>query len=410
MKTTTTTITKEKNNDDDKETINNSGNNEQLSMSILSTEEELQSTVTAIFDSAFSSLHKIIQEEVSTLPFLDEEEDEEEVTASAVQDKSHSNSSSITNGANGEKSGLSGRQKLYRMVTKVYDNYLDITQSYAEHEIFTIPTRKFSKKKRDLLYQRYQQLWNERTSGGSGNGGDDDGENQKEKENVSQGPDNDDDDDDDDDDTAVDSSESRVTEYTLPESLSDVPTDEQMKALDDEIHTLRNKLQDLNVQQLDYQAQLKSIHRTQEVAHEMNEIIAKQQARNDDDDDNNPNNGSSSSSKSMVDKSIQNVLVGKNELQQLCNDGKEIIQQLDDIKTERDHNNNSNNDGENQNDTKEFSERVKRAFQNKTQQQRSNKKLTMEEDYQERLKSQKSLGNNGTTSFASKLCQKKEGE
>ena len=132
----------------------------------------------------------------------------------------------------------------------------------------------------------------------------------------------------------------------------------EMKKLDDELISLRCKLHQMKFEKEQLQNQLNTIHQsTKPMLNEMQknvDIIHHQQS------DNAVDRGTMIK---KIEDSINAAMIGKNGLEELCKNGQDIIQKLNDIKENRrntPNNNDENNNNDvniNSNETKEFSDR-----------------------------------------------------
>ncbi len=354
--------------------------------------ETLESTSSALFESSYSSLHQIIRENVSKLPFLD----------------GSNNSSTYSNDDENNtktKNNESSEEKMYRVISNVYDKFMDSAQLYAEHELFTIDERKFSKKKRDRLLTAFKKELDRRKL----NDKDDDqnGESGKEnsiKSSMSKNAEN---------KVAESHQEGQQTQSSssvnkssdLPTSMQDIPSPDQIKQLDEEITNLRQKLHQIKVQNTNLETQLKSINQAKDLSKQVNQVVQSSLGSY--------NNSGNKDKNDKLQDALNAAMIGKNGLEESCQDGREIIHKLNEIKTAR--NNNEDEDGVNKqtcrstNETKEFSDETKRAFdaarERKEMDIRPQKKLTLEEDYQERLKSGFTM-KNGSTKISSNLLKR----
>lgn len=316
-----------------------------------SAEGTFQPTINSIFDATYSSLHQVIRQHVAQLPFLD-------------NNNNINNNDAVTDKVSSTDDGKSTEDKLYKVITKVYDNYIDSAQSYVENEIFTIHQDKYSRKKRETILQAYHNVWN---GGESVNEGENNNDQQNEinDDTTNDGQSNND----------KDSSNNDDDKLIIPKSLSEIPTSEQVKELDEEIISLHTKLNQLKLKNQDIKVQLKCIQSTKALSEKIEEIT----------------NSSVAGDTHKLEDAVGAAMIGKDGLEELCQDGRDIIKKLDDIKNTRD------DDG---NQTQDFSEQIKRASEEaKEAMNRPQKKLTLEEDYEQRLKTNKiSTVNGGITS------------
>ena len=328
--------------------------------------ESFQSTVSSIFDATYSSLHQIIRRHVHKLPFLDS------TIPSSTNDNDHHTSnispptSTIATTATKSSSDevpISGEEKLNKMISTVYDYYIDSAQSYAENEIFTVHERMFSKKKREKILLAYQEVWEQKKKvGGDTQMGDilcKEGSGNIEHDETTTTDKTDQD--------SLEKEEGMKRNFVLPTSTSDIPSEDDIQNIDNEILSLQHKLHQLNFKNHEIKTQLKSIHQTKALTDKMEEIMKSTIGESGKD----------------VEDSVSASMIGKDGLEELCNDAKEIIKKLDDIKSSR----NGNNGDKEEEEMKEYSEQVKRAVREaKDAMNRPAKKLTLEEDYEERMK------------------------
>lgn len=334
--------------------------------------ESFQSTVTSIFDATYTSLHQIIRRHVHKLPFLDSTipstNDDNDHTSSTSKPTSTS-AATATNSSGDDQVPISGEEKLNKMISTVYDYYIDSAQSYTENEIFTVHERMFSKKKREKILLAYLEVWEEKkkkkvgeeTQMGSMLSKEGSGNIEDEETTTTDKTDKDKDCD------SLEKEEGMKRNCVLPKSVSEIPSEDDIQNIDNEILSLQHKLHQLNLKNHEIKTQLKSIHQTKALTDKMEEIMK----------------STIGESSKDVEDSVSAAMIGKDGLEELCKDAKEIIKKLDDIKSSR----NGNDVDKEEEEMKDYSEQVKRAVREaKDAMNRPAKKLTLEEDYEERMK------------------------
>eukprot|EP00551_Chaetoceros_affinis_P010848 CAMPEP_0203681606 /NCGR_PEP_ID=MMETSP0090-20130426/43235_1 /ASSEMBLY_ACC=CAM_ASM_001088 /TAXON_ID=426623 /ORGANISM="Chaetoceros affinis, Strain CCMP159" /LENGTH=436 /DNA_ID=CAMNT_0050550155 /DNA_START=157 /DNA_END=1467 /DNA_ORIENTATION=+ len=392
----------------------------------------LQPTLTKIFDSIYASLNQIIRQNVRKLPFLDNDagtcSEAMEITMEGIDSAAtggrEGSGSSIT--ATGEINNnnrkdtqaqaqhhLSGEEKLFNLISSVYEKHVDMAHVYAENELFTIDERQFSKKKRERMFHDYRKQYMEK--------GNNDQKEQNEKQESTTDNDNSNDIDGKNNDKGSSTLESEIITkttavlavkrtgkdgnfYSMPKSKADIPSPEQIKTLDEEITSLQRRINQMKRYNQNLQSQLQSIHKTKSISQEMKQITTSSLGSYSNQQDG--NSGSSSSGKNNRNKlqdSINAAMIGKDGLEELCKDGENIMTKLDEIKNARGDDNNTTNE------TKKWSEEIKRKTKEARERldaanNRPPKKMTLEEDYKERTRN----GNNriGSICVSSNLLKK----
>ena len=186
--------------------------------------DTLQSTSSSIFEDSYRSIHQIIRENVSKLPFLDGGENH---SSSNDNDDEKVESTNTTTNSNQKRKQLSGEEKMNRFIVNVYDKFMDSAQLYVEHELLTIDERQFSRKKRERLLRAFHQELEKKTKSGHVK------TNANKSQTVSKSTDKPM------EEPKIESTTSRS--FDLPSSIQEMPSIDQIKNLDDEITNLRQK-------------------------------------------------------------------------------------------------------------------------------------------------------------------------
>jgi len=337
-----------------------------------------QSTVNSIFDSIHSSLHQTIRTHVSSLPFLNSttyNNDDEGVRASSKENEDINNN-------------LTGEAKLYKLISNVYEKHMDMAQLYAEVELFNIDEQEFSRKKRHQIVQAYLKHWDDdgniiKSSTGVTDATNNDNDNDncdisnKEEEEGRGGNDNQEDDKESMSSAKGNKSQSMVDnpKYSIPKAKEDIPSPEQLTTIEDEIKSLRNKLRESKIQSQQLDSQLTMIQKSKITCQDI-ESVSKSSL------------GKYGLGENVLQDSVTVAMMGKDGLDGLCNDGLEMIGQLDEIKQKREDDAKRKKNNQDESETVQFSEEMKKAAMKATlQEDRPKKRITLEEDYNERTKS-----------------------
>ena len=276
------------------------------------------STLPDIFDKIHSSLHEVVQDKVSTLPIIQHDDQE------------------------------SCETKLYSKITTVYTNYMDVAQLYAENELFTLD-KSYSRRKRERIVNAFLALKQDQGSDDPPN----DAETGVEKEtetSIAQA---------DNPSTAAKNEEEKFR-YTMPSSSKEIPSVEEMNAIDEEIAYLRKQLREYKVNTHSLHQQTHSLEHAFKLASKTNDSLLKVVGQKSQD--------------SNIIQDVQNATEGKRTLTELNSQAEKLVVQMDEIKAQK---------GES-NETQEFGDAMKAAVLGAS---RPRKKMTLEEDYQERIKS-----------------------
>ncbi len=398
--------------------------------------EILESTSSSMFDKSFSSLHQIIRKNVHKLPFLDDgcnnsygsSNNDKTITKKEIENDEIINGYERHATTKPISKPLSGEEKMYRFISRVYDQFLDSAQLYADRELFTIDDREYSKKKRHQLMQAFKvelekqmnaDMADVNTNSSSnscsspGGGGSDEnkennGNNSNSSNNTKEVPPG--------KNITVKQVESDQSNHDLnnkaqktlhlPQSMEEIPSIAQIQTLDQELISLRQKLKKIKVQTKTLETQLQSMNQTKDLSESVNDIVQSSlpsyhQA-----------NGKHGE---KLQDALNAVMIGKNGLEESCQDGRKIKQRLDEMKRSRDEKVSADNGGgensiigRSKDETKEFGEEMKKAYEEAKERKemenlRPQKKLTLEEDYQERLKSGPVVMKNGPKIFSTLL-------
>jgi len=303
------------------------------------------STVPSIFDSVHNSLHQTIRSQVSTLPIIQ-------------------SSSSCKQGQGQEQEESSCEEKIYKELSRVYANHMDVAQLYAENELFCLD-KSLTKRKREQIVNAFLALEQE--------GADDDGASGSVSGNgtgtgigtgTGSQP----------DDRSNNANHCKKQEeeekevkfrYNIPSNKEEIPSLEEMAAIKEEISALRQQLRQSTIEKQMLRQQIHVLDETKRsstaIDDSISQIIGEREREGDE----------------KILKSVEAANDGKKQLQDLTSTGQELIGQMDALSREK----------EGKNETEEFGEAMKaralevgRALENKSRP----KKRTLEEDYKER--------------------------
>lgn len=324
------------------------------------------STVPMVFDELHQALHKIIRDEISTLPFPQCQKDE----SGDGSDKDDSNCNGKSN-----KKEENGRVKLTSILNKAYSRHIDLAEVYATNYLFTIYSsgkerREFSgskKKQRRLVEAFLRRKKLSENFDGLENDNSTAKDRMDEKKHSSSGIDN----------KKPNTISSNVQSNTItctesgiykeekiismPQSVDDIPSREKMNALDEELKTQRAKLRSAHLYQTQLRQRLSSIHSINNSTELTRNAI-----------DSHLNND-------KLHKSVSAAMMGKDGLIELCSLGEEAMKRMDAEKVKQ-----SNSNDSRLGETMEFSETMKAAALEANR--RPRKKLTLEEDFEKRQK------------------------
>ena len=330
------------------------------------------SVAPSIFTSLRSSLHTSAQEKVSTLPIIQHDDQE------------------------------SCETKLHSEICKVYALHLDVAQLYAESELFVID-KGYSRKKREKIVNKFLALETEQQGGSNSNvlvrvgedvdgdvDGDGDGDEHKDRKNQSETNNR---------DNACANNDENDNEmqlrYTMPTSPEQIPSADQTSSLDDEITSLRKQLRQINENKYTLHQQFQSLGRDEVAANQANDSLSNANV-----DLEESMSASASASVSVggtaILEAVQNIDGNKGELKKLTSQAQGLVTRMKDMHAEK------TKSGE----TAEFGDAMKAAAIQASQDDylaRPQKKQTLEEDYQERLKDTKGSGAAGAMKFFQKL-------
>lgn len=322
-------------------------------------------TVPALFESIQESLHEIISSKLSTMPLFDKKEE---------------------------------HHTLVEDITKRYSQDMDAVELYSKRYLFGIRKKLFTTKQRLDILQDYgrRMLLDSNVVDVV----DDDDVNMnavdKDVNHVDMNAV---------DMNAVDnihavdvhdaSTNLRIPEsMQLPKSPQDIPTEEQIKTLDEEITSLRNKLRTVKATSILYNSQLQSIQNVREHATTVTHNITVTASTTT------TTSLSSSSSKQTTNPekvidSVTAAMIGKEGLNDMTTKGKQLIQEMVFIQSQK----------EDTNETAEFSQWMKEKAKqfvdttttssSSSSSTRPKKKLTLEEDFEQRKDQLQLLGNHG---------------
>jgi hypothetical protein len=286
------------------------------------------STVPSIFDSVHNSLHQTIRSQVSTLPI--------------IQSSSCKESSCD--------------EKIYKELSRVYANHVDVAQLYAENELFCLD-KSLTKRKREQIVNTFlsleqqgalglgQEGLDEYDDGASGSGSKSDDRKKEEEE------------------------EQEVKfRYSIPSTKEEIPSLEEMTAIKEEISALRQQLRQTTIEKQMLHQQIQVLDETKRSSTAIDDSISKIIGERVE---------GAGQGEELLLKSVEAANDGKKQLQDLTSIGEELIGQMDTLSKEK----------EGKNETEEFGEAMKaralevgRALENKSRP----KKRTLEEDYKER--------------------------
>ena len=248
--------------------------------------------------------------------------------------------------------------KLVDDITKRYSQDMDAVEMYSKRYLFGIRKKLFTTKQRESILQEYMG----RKLGSSS------------FSNATNTLSN----------SLISSSWIDETNLPMPSSKQDIPTKEQFKTLDEEITSLRHELRKVKATSILYTSQLQSIQKVREhAAHVTNSIMTQELQSSSEqmhDKDNNNDNP-----EKVID-SVTAAMIGKEGLNDMTNKGKKLIQEMVFIQSQK----------EDTNETAEFSQWMKAKAKDLSEKnsERPKKKLTLEEDYDQR-KDQLRVGMNG---------------
>lgn len=304
-------------------------------------------TVPALFESIQESLHEIISSKLSTMPLFDKKEE---------------------------------HHTLVEDITKRYSQDMDAVELYSKRYLFGIRKKLFTTKQRlDILQDYGRRMLLDSNVVDVVN----DDVNMNAVDNIH----------------AVDvhdaSTNLRIPEsMQLPKSPQDIPTEEQIKTLDEEITSLRNKLRTVKATSILYNSQLQSIQNVREHATTVTHNITVTASTTT------TTSLSSSSSKQTTNPekvidSVTAAMIGKEGLNDMTTKGKQLIQEMVFIQSQK----------EDTNETAEFSQWMKEKAKqfvdttttssSSSSSTRPKKKLTLEEDFEQRKDQLQLLGNHG---------------
>ena len=279
------------------------------------------SIVSDAFSAIHSSLHDISRDRIfSTLPDIENNQQE------------------------------SCKTKLYSKICKAYMLHMDAAQLYAENEIFVMD-KSFSRKKRERILNKFIELEKGRGKGRSpAEESCADGDPQKNDAEGVQG-------------TGV------TLKYKMPASSQEIPSANQMKAIDEEILSLRKQLRDTKEQTYALRQELSSLNRHENSAKRANETLTKLTGEK---------------RTAGILESVSNIKENKEDLKVLNSQAKELMAGMKEMERAKD----------NSNETQEFGDVMKAAAIKASHDlARPKKKKTMEEDYADRLKENKVSAN-----------------
>lgn len=277
------------------------------------------SIVSDVFSSIHSSLHDISRDRIfSTLPDIENNQQE------------------------------SCKTKLYSKICKAYVLHMDAAQLYAESEIFVMD-KSFSRKKRERVLNKFIELEQGQ------------GQSPAEESSADGRPQKND---------AEDVHGTGVTlKYKMPASSQEIPSANQMKAIDEDILSLRKQLRDTKEQTYALRQELSSLNRDENSAKQANETLTKLTGEK---------------RAAGILESVSNVKEDKEDLKVLNSQAKELMEGMKEMERAKD----------NSNETQEFGDVMKAAAMKASHDlARPKKKKTLEEDYADRLKENKVSAN-----------------
>jgi hypothetical protein len=290
-------------------------------------------TVPELFESIQESLHEIISSKLSTMPLFDKKEE---------------------------------HHTLVEDITKRYSQDMDAVELYSRRYVFGIRKKLFTTKQRQDILQDYG-----RRMLLDSNSFLDTVTHSNDVDNV--------------DMNAVDTDVNNVdvnvdTDVNeLPKSPQDIPTEEQIKTLDEEITSLRNKLRHVKATSILYNSQLQSIQNVREHATTVTHNITSTTT-----------SSKQTTNPEKVIDSVTAAMIGKEGLNDMTTKGKQLVQEMVFIQSQK----------EDTNETAEFSQWMKEKAKhfvdaNNSSSTRPKKKLTLEEDFEQRKDQLQLLGNHG---------------
>jgi len=292
------------------------------------------SIVPNIFTSLHSSLHNTTQANVSTLPIIQHDDEE------------------------------SCETKLYSKISKVYMLHMDMAQLYAENELFVID-KGYSRKKRERIVNKFLALEQGSAETVSDKDTEKDGEEMKDIQDANENG----------TDTVMftdtisnnDENETKLR-YTIPTSSQEIPSADQMAAVDDEMISLRKQLCEINEQKYALQQQFQSLGRNETSANQANDALSRLLGKQGD---------------VAIVESVQNIKEDKGEMKNLISQAQGLKHKMKEME----------DDKPKSNETEEFGDAMKAAaIEASSELTRPKKKKTLEEDYQDRLNDRKVSG------------------
>ena len=228
--------------------------------------------------------------------------------------------------------GESREERLRKSIINTYTRHMDLAELYATRNLFTISKKEYTKKQRERIYHFYRQLIS---------GSDIERETPKEKNNC-------------DDEHTIEQLRKSKFKNVSDSPSQPPPTVDELNAIIKELEELRIQLRNTKLRRHKLQIELRDSEKKKESATNIKEIL------------------SSKDADSIQDQVSGTVIMGKDGLMDLNKTGTHMIDTLNDIKEAR---------GEKKDETVEFGRLMKEKA---LEAQRPAKKMTLEEDYQNR--------------------------
>ena len=249
--------------------------------------------IVTMFDTIHDQIEHVMNEGITTLPYLPT-----------------TTTTTTTN--------QGGKEALLQIIQTSYRTNMDLAELYALRNIFTIPSH-YTKLQRQQILKHYWNQLNTNTTTTTTTTDSTDISNTNIKETIPQPlmmmippPKN---------NVLVD----------LPKSMDEIPSQNDLNVLDQEILELQSKLQNTKERQMKNKMKLQTIQEASKKAMttytRLQQIVTMT---------NNTNTTSTSDGFEQVQESINTAILGQEALKDLCVKGTQLNQQMDDIQTQRD--------------------------------------------------------------------------
>lgn len=314
------------------------------------------STIANLFDAIQEALLNVIHDKVATLPFPDDGDNVDERT-----DKGESNKDGNSIGSTGR-----GREALTSILTSTYSRFVDLAEVYAKRYLFIIPEQEFTgRKKRRRMVESYVKKWEQFDR--------EDGDTKEQPAVINpsipvdvQKPNSREFD----DKNNNDITDKRTMQHSIPTSPSQIPSRQEVAALDTQLLALRKNLHALNSSQSKLKSELSSLRNLRDSTKITTDAIE----RHLDND--------------RVHGAVEGVVDGREDLLDLFVVGDEVMHRMSDS---------ARGGGKVEGETVEFGEAMKRAALEASRSRPKKKRLTTEEEFVKRQKEGLCLPNGGNT-------------